>query len=103
LLVDLIAKTWKVFRVSPLHNFQYTTTRMKQYGRRLQEGLANLLSDSTMDAEYDASFSVAEGLKLTEYDSEAIQVGIAHECAACSFGGPSYQAILIQVCLHNRG
>lgn len=76
LFVDLIGKTWKVFRVSPLHNFQYTTTRMKQYGQRLREGLATMQTDSTMDAHYDVSFSVAEGLTLTENDSQAVRVGI---------------------------
>lgn len=73
-LEDLIGKTWKVFRVSPLHNFQYTTTRMKQYGQRLREGLANLLTDSSVDVQYEASFSVADGLTLTENDSEAVKI-----------------------------
>lgn len=81
LFVDLIGKTWKVFRVSPLHNFEYK--RMKQYGRRLQEGLATLVTDSTVDVQCDVSFSVAYGLTLTEYDSEAIKVGITHECTTC--------------------
>ena len=90
MFVELIGKTWKVFRVSPLHNFQYTTTRMKQYGQRLREGLANLLTGSTVDVQYEASFSVADGLALTENDSEAIQVGITHECAACSNRSPWY-------------
>jgi len=76
LFVDLIGKTWKVFRVSPLHNFHYAATRMKQYGQRLREGLAALLTDSTVDVQYDASFSVADGLTLTENDSEAIKVCI---------------------------
>lgn len=73
-LEDLIGKTWKAFRVSPLHNFQYTTTRMKQYAQRLREGLAALPTDSTVDAQYDVSFSVAEGLTLTENDSEALKI-----------------------------
>lgn len=93
MFVALIGKTWKVFRVSPLHNFHYTTVQMKQYGQRLREGLATLLTDSTMDAQYDASFSVAEGLTLTENDSESIKVGITHECATCSIRSPCYQAI----------
>lgn len=88
LFVDLIGKTWKVFKVSPLHNFQYTTTRMKQYGQRLREGLATLLTDSTVDVQYDARFSVADGLTLTENDSEAIKVGITHECATRSNRSP---------------
>ena len=90
LFVDLIGKTWKVFRVSPLHNFQYTTTRMKQYGQRLREGLATLLTDSAVDVQYEASFSVADGLTLTENDSEAIKVVITHECTACSNKSPWY-------------
>jgi hypothetical protein len=48
---------------------------MKQYGQRLREGLTTLLTDSTKDIHYDVNFSVAEGIALTENDSEAIRVG----------------------------
>lgn len=63
---------------------------MKQYGQRLREGLATLLTDSTMDAQYDVSFSVAEGLTLTENDSEAIKVDITHRDATHSVRSPCH-------------
>jgi hypothetical protein len=47
---------------------------MKQYGQRMREGLTTLLTDSTVDAHYEVNFSVAEGLTLTQNDSEAIKV-----------------------------
>ncbi|PNE09441.1 hypothetical protein B7P43_G00098 [Cryptotermes secundus] len=47
---------------------------MKQYGQRMREGLTTLLTDSTLDAHYEVNFSVAEGLTLTQNDSEAIKI-----------------------------
>lgn len=58
-----------------MHNFEYTTVRMKQYGQRMREGLTTLLTDSKLDAHYEVNFSVAEGFTLTRNDSEAIKVG----------------------------
>jgi hypothetical protein len=47
---------------------------MKQYGQRMREGLTTLLTDSTADSHYEVNFSVAEGLTLTQNDSQAIKV-----------------------------
>jgi hypothetical protein len=47
---------------------------MKQYGQRMREGLTTLLTDSAVDAHYEVNFSVAEGLALTQNDSQAIKV-----------------------------
>jgi hypothetical protein len=63
---------------------------MKQYAQRLREGLAALPTDSTVDAQYDVSFSVAEGLTLTENDSEALKVGITHRDATHLIRSPCY-------------
>jgi hypothetical protein len=41
----------------------------------MREGLTTLLTDSTVDTHYEVNFSVAEGLTLTQNDSEAIKVG----------------------------
>jgi hypothetical protein len=89
-LVDLIGKTWKVFRVSPLHNFEYTTVRMKQYSLRLREGLTTLLTDLTKDAHYDVNFSVAEGLAETQNDSQAVKVGTTCKLCKCLNRSPEY-------------
>ena len=48
--------------------------RLKQYSRRLREGLAVLQRDPMKGAYFDVTFAVQEGLAQTEHDKEAVKV-----------------------------
>ncbi|PSN32087.1 hypothetical protein C0J52_19240 [Blattella germanica] len=71
----LINRRWKVFRVSPLNRFSYTEQRLKQYARRLQEGLATLATGSE-NAKYDVKFGVESGLTQTRHDKQAVKISV---------------------------
>ncbi|KAJ9599221.1 hypothetical protein L9F63_010305 [Diploptera punctata] len=73
-LEALLDRIWKVYRVSPLNNFSYTTGRLKQYSRRLREGLSMLQTTSMKETHYDVTFTAEGGLTQTPHDREAIKI-----------------------------
>ncbi|XP_069672128.1 centromere protein L-like isoform X3 [Periplaneta americana] len=75
-LQDLTGETWTVFRVSPMHNFEYSRIRLKQYSRKMKENLTVNLPQAKMELHYDVNFSVAEGISATEHDNEAVRITV---------------------------
>ncbi|XP_067002012.2 centromere protein L [Anabrus simplex] len=85
-LEDICGKSWKLFRVSPLHRFEYSAIRLRQYGKKLREYLS-VLKKSKEDMEYQAAFSVVDDLTRVPEDYEAIKVKVT-----CSKNGAAYNS-----------
>lgn len=67
-LAEILSKRWKLFRVSPMHNFQ--ASKIKTYSRKLREQLAWLTNKSG----YEAVFTIKSDLKPFQEGTDGIQV-----------------------------
>lgn len=65
--------TWNICRVSPLYNFNYNPTKLKQYALKIKQYLStNINTNSTLELKVE--MKVVKHLKLQVDHSDAIQV-----------------------------
>lgn len=82
---SLVGKTWRVYRVSPLYDFQYTTASFKTYAKSLSAFLeaetqvgnmaVELLTDSA-SGKFRVEFNLMKELTISESDSPAVKITI---------------------------
>lgn len=82
-IVEMLNKTWKAHKLSPLHRFSYNVKDLKSYGRQLA---SYITADSRKgeplspeDIPYKTTFSVLRGIKQTDNDEEAVRISLKGE------------------------
>lgn len=79
-LKDLVNKTWKVYKLSPLYNFSHRTTQLRSYARLLSahieaeslKGVAIGVNENEVADK--VHISTFKGLAVSDADAEAVEI-----------------------------
>ena len=83
---NLVGKTWRVYRISPLYDFHYTTASFKTYAKSLSAFLeaetqaakvaVDLVTDNAA-GKFRVDFKSMKQLAISESDSPAVEITIS--------------------------
>lgn len=65
----------QVCRVSPLHNFKYGQTKLKQYALKIKQFISTNVK-TTVNVNYKTEIRVVDNLKLDTEHSDGVMVNI---------------------------